>query len=280
MTSVRHSCTLGHRHRPNAPSGDFPLTDGRLTIALGEYDTGWHDARASLASAERLVRASVQAGARVVALPEMATTGFTMDTTHAVPLDAPEVGELRRIARDAGVWLIAGVALRAEAARATNAALAIDPAGGIVAVHRKQRLFAYADEHAHYTAGAAPTTLTIGDVRVGLFICYELRFPEVFAPVAAHVDAMIVIANWPAARQGHWDALLRARAIESQCWVIGVNRVGTANGLEYAGGSTAFDPWGDRVTTVGSPALVTVDAARVAEVRAKYPFLRDRCIGT
>ena len=77
-------------------------------------------------------------------------------------------------------------------------------------------------------------------MRVALFICYELRFPEVFAEVAAEVDAMIVIANWPAARQEHWDALLRARAIENQCFVIGVNRIGVADGLTFAGGSVVL----------------------------------------
>ena len=213
----------------------------------------------------------------------MATTGFTMDTAQAVGLDAPAVHELRRIARDAGVWLVAGVALRAEEnpSRAVNAALAIDPSGDVAAVHRKQRLFAFADEHRHYVPGAASTTVTIGGVRVALFICYELRFPEVFGAVAADVDAMVLIANWPAARRAHWDTLLRARAIENQCAFIGVNRVGTANGLAYDGGSAAYDAWGETLaetTTAGGTRIVTVDATQVAAVRAKYPFLRDRRI--
>jgi predicted amidohydrolase len=211
----------------------------------------------------------------------MATTGFTMDTSMAVSVDGPEVGGLQRIARETGRWLIAGVALADETdERAVNASLAIDPSGEIAAVHRKQRLFAYAGEHEHYAPGHVGTTIAINGVRLGLFICYELRFPEVFAPIAADVDGMIVIANWPVARMAHWDALLRARAIENQCYVIGVNRLGVANGLEYPGGSAALDPWGNLMTgaVVSGTRIVSLDTERVASVRAEYPFLKDRCI--
>lgn len=228
------------------------------------------------------MRSAAESGADVVVLPEMATTGFTMDTSWAVEINSSEIAGLQDIARANRTWLIAGVALRADDAesRAVNASLAIDPSGTITAVHRKQRLFAYGDEHRHYSAGTAPTTVTIGGVRVAMFICYELRFPEVFAPVAAEVDVMVVIANWPAARLAHWDALLRARAIENQCYVIGVNRLGVANGLEYTGGSTAFDPWGERMTgsMADGTSAIAVDADRVAGVRAEYPFLEDRRI--
>ncbi len=216
-------------------------------------------------------------------LPEMATTGFTMDTSRAVAIDGHEVRELQRIARETQTWLIVGVALRTSAVdpRAVNASLAIDSSGRIAAVHHKRRLFAYGSEERHYAAGGTPTTVTIGGARLGLFICYELRFAEVFAPVAAGVDAMIVIANWPAARLEHWDVLLRARAIENQCYTIGVNRLGVANGLTYPGGSTAFDAWGARMdgtVTAGGTRLVSIDVQHVAAIRAEYPFLKDRCI--
>src|SRR5258708_30068912 len=103
-----------------------------------------------------------------------------------------------------------------------------------------------------------------------MFICYELRFPELFAPVAPDVDAMIVIANWPRSRQHHWDVLLRARAIENQCYVIGVNRTGVANGLAYSGGSAAFDPWGEGVTAqpANGTRIAAPDAQRRASARA------------
>lgn len=254
-----------------------------LRVALGEYDIGWQAPEASLASADSLVRDAAACGARLVVLPEMATTGFTMDAAHATPLDSPSVRELSAIARRHGVWLIAGIAMReltdeGDGSCAVNAALAIDSAGRVVAVHRKQRLFAFAGEHEVYRAGSATTVVAIEGVRVGLFICYELRFAEVFAAAADRCDLMVVIANWPAARRPHWDTLLRARAIENQCAVVGVNRIGEGGGIMYDGGSAAYDAWGDRLPSEGGCGVpvVTVDAAAGAEIRSKYPFLKDR----
>ncbi|MFY0567625.1 nitrilase-related carbon-nitrogen hydrolase [Archangium lansingense] len=259
---------------------------GRLSVALGQYDTGWHAPEASLAAAETLITRAAAGGARLVVLPEMATTGFTMDKTQATPLAGPVVSRLGELAARSGVWLVAGVAVREEdGADATapctvNTAIAFEPTGRVAAMHRKQRLFAYGGEHQHYRAGTTPTRLTIDGVRIALFICYELRFPELFGAVARDVDAMILIANWPAARRAHWDALLRARAIENQSYFVGVNRTGTAGGLTYDGGSAAFSPWGEELapdTAPGVP-LVTLEANKVAEIRERYPFLRDRAV--
>lgn len=255
-----------------------------LRIALGEYDTGWHSPDASIAAAEALVREAVRCDARVVVLPEMATTGFTMDAAQAVGIASPAVQGLQGIAARHGTWLVAGVAL-AEAgggsgggACVVNGALAIDPAGVIRGIHRKQRLFAFAGEHAVYTAGAVPTIIDIDGVRVALFICYELRFAEVFAAVADQADCMVLIANWPAARRAHWDTLLRARAIENQCVMIGVNRLGEGGGIAYDGGSAAYDAWGDPLAPAPGCGVrvVVIDATAVHAVRERYPFLRDR----
>lgn len=256
-----------------------------LRVALGEYDTGWHSPEDSLTSAESLTADAAGCGARLVVLPEMATTGFTMDPAQAAGLHARPVRRLREMATRHGVWIIAGVALAEPAAAAgtpdgcvVNAALAITPDGRVEAVHRKQRLFAFAGEHAVYTPGAASTIITVEGVRIGLFICYELRFPEVFAAVADQVECMVLIANWPAARRAHWDTLLRARAIENQCAVLGVNRTGTGGGIEYDGGSAAYDAWGEPLAP--DPAcpvpVVAVDPAHAASVRGAYPFLKDR----
>ena len=255
-----------------------------LRIALGEFDTGWHSPEASIAAADAIVHEATRCDARVVVLPEMATTGFTMDGAQAVRIDSPAVQRLQEVAVRHGIWLLVGVAL-AEAdggsgggACVVNAALAIDPAGVIRAIHRKQRLFAFAGEHAVYTAGAEPTTLEIDGVRIALFICYELRFAEVFAAVADRVECMVLIANWPAARRAHWDTLLRARAIENQCVMIGVNRLGEGGGIAYDGGSASYDAWGDPLPAAQGCGVqvVVVDAAAVGEVRERYPFLRDR----
>ncbi len=261
-----------------------------LRVALGEYDIGWHDPEGSLARARAPVADAARAGARLVVLPEMATTGFTMDRSQATPLAGGHAARLAAIAAEAGVWLIASVAATEPAtsgsagsagegkARAVNAALVVDPSGAIVAVYRKQKLFAFAGEHEHYSPGDAPVIVTIEGVRIAPLVCYDLRFPELFRAVARDVDAFVLVANWPAARRLHWDTLTRARAIENQAYVVAVNRVGSGGNIAYDGGSVAWDPWGDPVPEAQTPSgirLVTVDPARVADIRAKYPFLRE-----
>jgi predicted amidohydrolase len=259
-----------------------------LRVALGEYDTGWHDPAGSLARAERVVRAAARGGAQLVVLPEMCTTGFTMDAAaHAEALEGPSVRALARIASEAGVHLLAGVAVRecvAGAECAVNAAILFGDDGAMRAIYRKQRVFGYAGEDRVYTPGAEEVTAEVHGVRIALFVCYDLRFPELFRRVAGNVDAMVIIANWPARRRAHWDTLMRARAIENQCYVVAVNRRGEGGGISYDGGSAAFDPWGERLVTTddavavvdgAAPPMVDVDPARVRAVRAEYPFLRD-----
>ena len=257
-----------------------------LRVALGEYDTGWHDPDGSLVRAEALIARARRAGARVVVLPEMATTGFSMESAAvAEPITGPSVVRLGEIAASHDVWILAGVATRAAeeggVACAYNSALFFAPSGRLHAAYHKQRLFAYAGEHNSYRSGAGPLIVEIEGVRVSPFICYDLRFPELFRAVAPRVDAFLLVANWPASRRTHWDVLVRARAIENQCYMIAVNRVGTADNLEYDGGSAAYGPWGDPATVVAGgtgdiPRIVEVDPALVADVRKRYPFLRDQ----
>jgi omega-amidase len=251
-----------------------------LRVALGEYDTGWHDPASSLARAEGLVRDAARGGAQLVVLPEMCTTGFTMDAaTQAETLEGASVQALGRIAAEAGVHLLAGVAVRECVGgrdRAVNGALLFGDTGELRSIYRKQRVFGYAGEDETYTPGADAVIATVHGVRIAPFVCYDLRFPELFRRVARDVDAIVIIANWPARRRAHWDALVRARAIENQCYVVAVNRRGEGGGIAYDGRSAAFDAWGERlVPSAGPVAMVDVDPARVRAVREEYPFLRD-----
>ncbi len=274
-----------------------------LRVALGEYDIGWHDPASSLDRARALVADAARAGARLVVLPEMTTTGFTMDRSQATPLTGGHAARLAAIAAEAGVWLIASiaatevapdggmpdggmrdgstggaVAVSPRAGRAVNAALVIDPAGAVVAVYRKKKLFAFAGEHEHYSPGSEAVTVTIDGVRIAPLICYDLRFPELFRALAHDVDAFVLVANWPAARRLHWDTLTRARAIENQAYVVAVNRTGTGGSIDYDGGSVTWGPFGERAPEVAAPngtRLVDLDPARVATIRREYPFLAD-----
>ena len=262
-------------------SGAPPATPS-LRAALGEFDTGWHDPATSVRRAREVIAAAARVKARLVVLPEMCTTGFTMEADRwAEVLGAKNSASeaIAAAAHEHHLWVLAGLALREMSpARLVNAAVLFDTAGSIAAIYRKQRLFAYSGEHEVYSAGDSPVVVSIEGARVGVFVCYDLRFPELFRAVAPEIDAAIVIANWPERRRAHWDVLTRARAIENQCYVVAVNRTGLGDGVEYDGGSVAYDPWGEPVGIGGgssTPRVVDIDPARVKLVRARYPFLRE-----
>lgn len=249
-----------------------------LRVALGEYDTGWHQPDASMNRAELVIARAASTGARLVVLPEMCATGFTMEPqSWAESVDGPSFARLSALAKRYNVWLMAGLALR-DNAGFHNVSTIYDDQGDLLATYAKQRLFTYGSEHEHYTAGTTPVVVNIDGVRVSPFICYDLRFPELFRASAPWADLLVVQANWPAARRPHWDALLPARAIENLAYVVGVNRTGVGNGVQYDGGSAAYDPWGLTASArmaVASPSVVDVSTERVASIRAKYPFLED-----
>ncbi len=249
-----------------------------LRVALGEYDIGYQQPDASLDRASVCVARAAAAGARLVLLPEMCSTGFTMDPeTWAEPESGRTYARLAEMAKRHDVWIIGGVATR-RGNEFLNVAAVFDPEGQLAASYAKQRLFAYGEEHEHYTSGQAPVIVDIDGVRVAPFICYDLRFPELFRAVAPNVDLITVIANWPAARRAHWDVLLHARAIENLAYVAGVNRTGAGGGLIYDGGSAAYDPWGVQSAVklaIASPSVIDVSTERVRTLREKYPFLAD-----
>jgi predicted amidohydrolase len=252
--------------------------DVKLRVALGEYDTGWHQPDGSLNRASICVQRAASTGARLVVLPEMCATGFTMKPEEwAEKTSGPIFTRLSKMAERSDVWIIAGIAMQ-DATGYRNVAAVFDPHGDLVGTYAKQRVFAFAGEHEHYAPGSAPLIVDIDGVRVSPFVCYDIRFPELFRAAAPHADLLVVIANWPAVRRTHWDALLPARAIENLAYVAGVNRTGQGGDIQYDGGSAAYDPWGEPAAVrlaVASPSVVDVSTARVASIRQKYPFLED-----
>ena len=248
---------------------------GRLTVALGQYDTGWHDPVKSLARAREIAQQARAAGADLLVLPEMCASGFTMDVENfAEPPDGPSVHALSALAADHHLWLIAGLSISRNG-EYVNSALAFAPDGSLVATYDKQRLFEYAGETGVYSAGTSSCVIQVGGLSVALFVCFDLRFPELFREVAPEVDACVIIANWPSSRQRHWEVLTQARAIENQCYVVAVNRIGVGDGLEYSGGSLILDPWGTRCDTPAPGSSLRIgelSRSTVSGVRKTFPL--------
>ncbi len=251
-----------------------------LRVAAVQHDIAWEDRDTTLAALTPQVSAAVSAGAELVVLAEMFATGFSMATHRtAEPVDGTTVGWMREQATRHGVHVAGSLALRGPDRRLpTNTLVVVGPDGRIQR-YDKLHPFSYAGEHERFAAGDESVVAEVAGLRLGLSVCYDLRFATAYWPQAPVVHAYLVVANWPAARREHWRCLLRARAIENQAYVVGVNRVGEGGGLAYAGDSAIIDPLGQTlVSAAEAPTLLLaeLDPAVVAEVRTRLPFLADR----
>jgi omega-amidase len=252
-----------------------------MKVALISLDQEWEDKDANLQQCRVLAGRAVAMGAELLVFPEMTLTGFTMNAAQVAesPTDSPTIRAFSELARQLGVHMAFGVVLTG-AEKPRNCLVIVDPAGVQVANYAKVHPFSHAGEDAHYEGGDALVAVAVGDLRVGLTVCYDLRFPELYTALAPGCDAILVIANWPGARIEHWNALLRARAIDGQCFVIAVNRTGMdRNDIEYPPSSQVLEPRGDRlgaVRTEGCIALFDVSRALVDRYRQTFPTLRDR----
>lgn len=255
---------------------------GTLQVGVVQHDPVWEDAAATRAALTPVVARAAAAGSRLVVLPELFATGFSMGVERtAEPVDGPTVTWMREQARAHDAWLLGSVTERRDDdPRPRNCCHVVDPSGTSVAVYDKVHPFTYAGETEHFAAGTGTVTVEVDGVRVTPLICYDLRFADLSWQLAERTDAYVYIASWPASRREHWRTLLRARAIENQAWVVAANRVGVdGNGLPHAGDSVVVDPLGHvhaEAAQRSTVLLAEIDAATVAQVRDDLPFLQDR----
>ncbi len=257
-----------------------------MRVAAVQHDIVWEDRGATLARLTPMVARAAAAGADLVVLTEMFATGFSMSThLTAEEEDGPTVAWLAEQARSHGVVLAGSVPLRSPTPGAsgpaglpTNSLMVVD-AEGLRARYDKLHPFTYAGEHERFRAGTDVVSTEVGGLTVGLSVCYDLRFANLYWERSPAVDVELVVANWPAARRLHWRRLVDARAIENQTYVVAVNRVGVGGGLDYAGDSRVVDPLGEvLVAGAGAETILLADlrAEVVAEARRTLPFRDDR----
>ena len=251
-----------------------------MRIAAVQHDIVWEDREANFERLVPQVARAVGAGAELVLLTETFSTGFSMTPGMGEPEGGPSSQFLADRAAEHEVW-VAGTCPEIAAGEELpyNSFVLAGPDG---TTHRYRKLhpFTHAGEHERFRAGEKPVTVQVGGVRITPFICYDLRFADVFWRAAPETDVYLVPANWPSPRRHHWQTLLQARAIENQAYVVGCNRVGTAgDGTEHVGDSRIVSPMGELLGTaagVETIVLADVDAAEVATTRDRFPFLRDR----
>ncbi|MBP7737243.1 MAG: amidohydrolase [Spirochaetes bacterium] len=248
-----------------------------LNVTIIQADLAWHDASANCASFDRIIR-GLSEPTDLVLLPEMFSTGFTMDPAScAEEMGGITVMRLAEWARDKDADIAGSVAIK-ERGRYYNRLLWARP-GGTVITYDKRHLFRMAGEDKVYTAGSAKTVIELNGWKIRPFICYDLRFPVWSRNKGLEYDIAVYVANWPERRAPHWRALLRARAIENQCYVIGVNRVGMdGNGVSYCGDSAVIDYLGNTLFEKGNEqcaATVSLSFDDLAEYRRAFPAWKD-----
>ena len=250
-----------------------------MKVGLTQMDIVWENKAKNMEKVTKLMEQAKQQDVEFLVFPEMTLTGFTMNTAFAG--EEMLFSETLQFFKDCSRKYEMAVAFGfvEDFGEEYYNKLMIVSKGRIVYDYDKIHPFNYGEEGKHYIGGHEVKTTNLQDVCLSGFVCYDLRFPEIFQAVADQIDVILVIANWPKERVLHWETLLRARAIENQCYVVGVNRVGRGNGLDYVESSMAFDPWGERMTKTHSKAeilTIDVDPDVVHEVRRQYPFREDR----
>ena len=260
-----------------------------MRVAAVQLNSNGDKAR-NLQVAERLVRAAAGDGAELVALPEkwnLLAPGKEL-LAGAEPLDGPSLAAARAWARELGVHLLAGSISEAGGERAFNTSVLIGPDGDDLAVYRKIHLFdvdaggvSYR-ESAHEQPGAELATAPAGAVVVGLSVCYDLRFPELYRILALRGADLLAVpsAFTSATGRDHWEVLLRARAIEDQAFVLAPNQVGTASPhFDSWGHSAIVDPWGRLLALAAEGecfVAADLDLAAQERIRAALPALANR----
>ena len=259
-----------------------------LTITTIQANLHWEDKAANLQMFEEKIR-NIKEKTEVVVLPEMFSTGFSMQADNlAETMDGPTVEWMKKLSAEKRI-ILTGSLIIEEEGHFYNRLIWMLP-NGQYGVYDKRHLFAYGSEDQHYTSGNKRLIASVKGWKVNLLVCYDLRFPVwsrqtppppegVEGRPEAEYDLLIYVANWPERRNHAWKTLLQARAIENQCYVVGVNRVGTdGTSLNYSGDTMVVDALGTVLYTKAHEEdvfTITLQKESLDETRNKLPFLKD-----
>jgi len=258
-----------------------------MTVSIVQMAVATADPEANLKKGESWIAEAARRGSELVCFPELWTTGFNWaENERLAPAHEQVIARIGALAARYGLWINGSLIVLNERGQVSNTSVLFDDAGRLAATYRKTHLFTLIHEEAHMAAGDALCTAETPWGKAGLAICYDIRFPELFRTYALKGTRFILTpAAFPAPRRQHWKTLLRARAIENQMFMIGVNQSGREDfGLDgtvaYGGASAIIDPWGETVIEAGDQGeallTATIDLDRVEEVRTRMQVLGDR----
>lgn len=251
-----------------------------MKVYCVQLDIVWENKPANHARTRALLTAAAPERGSLVLVPELFSSGFSMNVPVIQEGDAKESEKfLATTAQEFGIYLLGGVVGTGAEGRGRNQCVIFSPDGKEVARYTKIQPFTLGGETMHYEAGTDPVLFSWAGFTVSPFICYDLRFPEHFrAATKRGAQLITVIANWPVTRIQHWVTLLQARAIENQAYVVGVNRCGSDPALTYNGRSLIVSPKGDILADSGNGESVINADLKLDELlayRKDLPFLAD-----
>ncbi len=249
-----------------------------MKIGMVQYSPVWENPEENILKIEDMLK-TLTAKCDLLIFPEMTLTGFTMEADKfAEEIDGTCTNYFLNLSRRIRTDIFAGLIER-DHDKIFNSMTHFDSFGLLKARYRKIHPFANAGEDKFFSAGEELVVTEIDHIRFGLSVCYDLRFPELYRLYAKHKpDVLIDIANWPVQRIEHWKTLLKARAIENQCFMIGVNRVGKDPFHSYNGCSVIYDPMGIQIILNEDDEKIIeaeININSVKETRTKLPFLND-----
>lgn len=251
-----------------------------MKIALAQLNMKFEDKPYAMERCREMTAKAAVQGADVIVFPEMTLTGFTMSPQiyGEEKENSPSLAFFQKEARKHHMAIVCGIIFVADGI-ATNHSLILSETGEVLADYAKIHPFSYGAEAKHYAGGTELASCIMRGVPTSPFVCYDLRFPEIFQAASKKSTILTVIANWPIARISHWQTLLQARALENQSFVVGVNRSGKDKTLTYTGDSMLISPEGEILAHLtGEDALqvVEIDPAQAEKYRHTFPLKADR----
>lgn len=249
-----------------------------MKLAMTDMDIVWEDKERNKKQCRSMIREAAEQGAAVILFPEMTLTGFSRQVDQTMDKGQEGIRFFAGLAREYHIAIGFGYVTK-PGKMGRNHFCVLDQTGAVLGDYEKIHPFTYGGEAAVFEGGTRLCQIRLGNCVCGLFICYDLRFPEAFWQLPEDTNTMFVIANWPESRLDHWYTLLKARAIELQCYVVGINWTGRGDGIQYPSqSSAAFAPDGSRLREIKGVynRYVELDFAEWETYIKSFPTRKDR----
>lgn len=248
-----------------------------MKFAISQIEIKWEDKLWNISKAEKLIEFAFQNHANIIVFPEMSFTGFSMNTIKTQDLYEETLITMQKFAKKYSIFIGFGWVKKCVNF-VENHYTVVNSFGNMVSDYVKIHSFSFDKEDKFFHSGKEIRLFKLNNTWISTFICYDLRFPEIFQIASDKANIIIVAANWPSERAEHWRCLLRARAVENQCYIIGVNCFGQQKETYYSGNSSIINPVGDILYEVANKEeLIIFDINDdVADYRKQFPLKRDR----